>query len=186
MQLDIFDMQRYKNDNIEENITYPYILVLIDVFSRFAYVLPLQDKTQEIVLDTFNNLVDKVMKKQAPNKILKEKTKSYSIHQILSDNEGSFQSNIFQKYLDDNRMVLTMNAKQDHRALSIIDNFAKRIKTILTKTFLVSNNKRWIDKLQNIINIYNNTAHMSLDGLTQQQALKPENFNIVEINLQKK
>jgi hypothetical protein len=57
-----------------------------------------------VVLDTFKKLVDKVMTEQKPNKILKEKTKSYSIHQILSDNEGSFQSNIFEKYLDDNKI----------------------------------------------------------------------------------
>ena len=80
-----------------------------------------------------------------------------------------------------------MNAKQDHRALSIIDNFAKRIKTILTKTFLVNKNKKWINKIQKIIDIYNNTPHIALDGLTPQQALNPQNFNkIVKINLQKK
>ena len=73
MQLDIFDMGRYKEDNIDEGITYPYMLVLIDVFSRYSYAEPLEDKTQQIVLDTFKKLVDKVMKKQTPNKILKEK-----------------------------------------------------------------------------------------------------------------
>ena len=67
--------------------------------------------------------------------------------------KGHFNQIFLEKYLDDNRMVLTPNAKQDHRAMSIIDNFAKRIKTILTKTCLISNNKRWIDKLQNIIDI---------------------------------
>ena len=83
-------------------------------------------------------------------------------------------------------MVLTPNAKQDHRALGVIDSMARRIKTILTKTILVSKNQRWIDKIQNIINIYNNTAHMSLDGLTPAQALKPQNFNkIVRINMLK-
>ena len=66
MQLDIFDMGRYKEDNIDEGITYPYMLVLIDVFSRYAYVEPLQDKSQEVVLDTFKKLVDKVMQKQKP------------------------------------------------------------------------------------------------------------------------
>ena len=63
---------------------------------------------------------------------------------------------------------------------------ARRIKTILTKTFLASKNQRWIDKIQNIINICNNTPHMSLDGLTPAQALKPQNFNkIVRINMLK-
>ena len=120
-------------------------------------------------------------------KILKTKQKSYSIHQILSDNEGSFQSNIFEKYLDDNNILLTPNAKQDHHALGIIDSMARRIKTILTKTFLVNKNQRWLNKIQKIIDIYNNTPHIALDGLTPQQALNPQNFNkIVKINLLKK
>ena len=187
MQLDIFDMQRYKNDNKVGDITYPYMLVLIDVFSRYAYVEPLEDKTKEPVLETFKKLVDKVMAKQSPSKVLKEKTKSYSIHQILSDNEGSFQSTIFEKYLEDNNMVLTMNAKHDHRVLGIIDNLARRIKTILTKTFLFNKNKRWVDKIDHIINIYNKTPNLSLDGLSPAQALKPENFDkIVRINMMKK
>ena len=127
------------------------------------------------------------MAKQAPNKVLKGKTKSHSIHQILSDNEGSFQSNIFDKYLEDNNMILTMNAKQDHRVLGIIDNFAKRIKTILSKTFLVNKNKRWIDKIDNVVNIYNNTPHLAIDGLTPSQALKPAHFDkVVKLNIIKK
>ena len=84
-------------------------------------------------------------------------------------------------------MILTMNAKQDHRVLGIIDNFAKRLKTILTKTFLVNKNKRWIDKIDNVVNIYNNTPHISLDGLTPSQALKPEHFDkVVKLNIIKK
>ena len=72
MQLDIFDMQRYKSDNKIGDITYPYILVLIDVLSRYCYVEPLQDKTQVPVFETFKKLVDKVMAKQKPNKILED------------------------------------------------------------------------------------------------------------------
>ena len=127
------------------------------------------------------------MAKQKPNKVLREKSKSHSIHQILSDNEGSLQSNIFDKYLEDNNMILTMNAKQDHRVLGIIHNFAKRIKTILSKTFLVNKNKRWIDKIDNVVNIYNNTPHLAIDGLTPSQALKPEQFDkVVKLNIIKK
>ncbi len=83
MQLDIFDMQRYKNDNIDEGIAYPYILVLIDVFSRFAYVLPLQDKTQQIILDKFKRLVYKVMAEQKPNSIKRNSKKLFNPSNII-------------------------------------------------------------------------------------------------------
>ena len=186
MELDIFDMQKYKTNNIINKVIYPYMLVLIDVFSRFAYIEPLENKTAEAVLDTFKKLVNKVMSKQSPSKVLKEKTKSYSIHQIISDNEGSFQSNIMDKYLEDNNIILTMNAHKDHRVLGIIDNFAKRLKTILTKTFLFNKSTRWVDIIDNIINIYNKTPHDALDGLSPYQAMRPEHFNeVVKMNIDK-
>ena len=81
MQMDNFDMQRYKKDNTINKKTYPYILVLIDVFSRMAYIERLESKLAAPVLETFKQIVQKVMSKQSPHKVLKEQTKSYSIYQ---------------------------------------------------------------------------------------------------------
>ncbi len=126
------------------------------------------------------------MDKQKPLKQLKEKTKSYSIHQIISDNEGSFQSKIFEEFLDEHNIILTLNASNDHKVLGIIDNFALRIKTILKKTFLFNNSTNWINHIDNIIRVYNNTRHSSLNGLSPEQALKPENFSMIQkININK-
>ena len=186
MELDIFDLQRFKKTNITNKKIYPYMLVIIDVFSRYVYLEPLEDKTDIVVLDTFKKLFNKIMDKQKPFKQLKEKTKSYSIHQIISDNEGSFQSKIFEKFLDDNNIILTMNASNDHKVLGIIDNLSKRLKEILKKTFLLNKSTNWINHIDNIIKIYNNTKHSSLNGLTPEQAMKPEHFNIIQkINIDK-
>jgi transposase InsO family protein len=126
----------------------------------------LENKTDTVVLETFEKLYNKIMEKQKPLKVLKEKTKIYAIHQIISDNEGSFQSNIFSHFLVDKNIILTMNASNDHHVLGIIDNFALRLKTILKKTFLFNKSTRWVDILDNIIKIYNNTPHSALNGLT--------------------
>ena len=70
--------------------------------------------------------------------------------------------------------------------LSIIDNFALRIKTILKKTFLFNNSTNWINHIDNIIRVYNNTRHSSLNGLSPEQALKPETFSLIQkININK-
>ncbi len=183
MQMDIFDFQKFKQSNKVGNITYPYMLVLIDIFSRFAYVEPLENKTANTVLNTFKKLVDKVEK---PTEVKKGKNKSDKIRIIISDNEGSFQSNIFEKFLDERNIVLSMNALNDHRVLGIIDNFAGRIKTILTKNFLFNKSTRWLDIIDNIINIYNNTEHTALNNLTPTQAKQPQHFEqVVKINLDK-
>ena len=186
MQMDLFDLQRFRKSNIINKKTYLYIYVVIDVFSRYVYAEPLENKTDTVVLEAFEKLYNKIMDKQKPLKIMKQKTKSYAIHQIISDNEGSFQSNIFEKYLIEKNIILTMNASNDHHVLGIIDNFAKRLKTILKKTFLFNNSTNWINVLDNIIKIYNNTPHSALNGLSPEQAMKPENYiSIQQINMNK-
>ena len=144
MQMDLFDLQRFRKSNIINKKTYLYIYVVIDVFSRYVYAEPLENKTDTVVLEAFEKLYNKIMDKQKPLKVMKEKTKSYAIHQIISDNEGSFQSNIFEKYLIEKNIILTMNASNDHHVLGIIDNFALRLKTILKKTFLLNFNMKLI------------------------------------------
>ena len=93
------------------------------------------------------------MSKQSTNKVLKEKTKSSSIHQLITDNGGSFRSSITDTYLEDNNVILTMNAIHDHHALGIIDNCSKHSKTMLTKTFLFNKPTRWVDITYYCLNI---------------------------------
>ncbi len=186
MQMDLFDLQRFRKSNIINNKTFLYIYVIIDVFSRYCYAIPLENKTDTVVLEAFEKLYNKIMEKQKPSKVLKEKTKSYSIHQIISDNEGSFNSNIFQDFLVEKNIILTINASNDHHVMGIIDNMALRLKNILKKTFLFNKTTRWVDIIDNIIKIYNNTPHSALNGLTPEQALLPENYiTVQQINLNK-
>jgi hypothetical protein len=53
-------------------------------------------------------------------------------------------------------IIIDVNALGDHRALGIIDRFARTLKTIITKTFIDHNTTVWIDGIQSIINTYNN------------------------------
>ena len=124
MHMDLFDLQRFRKSNIINNKTFLYMYVVMDVFSRYCYVVPLENKTDTVVLEAFEKLYNKIMEKQRPSKVLKEKTKSHSIHQIISDNEGSFNSNIFQDFLVDKNIILTVNASNDHHVMGIIDNMA--------------------------------------------------------------
>jgi hypothetical protein len=112
--MDIFDLSRYylNNDN------YKYILCCIDVFSRKAFIQPMLSK----------NEVD--VKKALINIFKEAKPRS-----ILSDHEGAFLSKNITSFLDGLKIPLNVNATSDHHALGIIDNFARRIKTILTSLF---------------------------------------------------
>ena len=165
-QMDIFDLSRYYLFNKH----YRYLLACVDVFSRKAYVQPMLNKDDESV-------------KKALITIFKD-TKPES---ILSDHDSSFMSKTVQSYLSSLRIPLNVNALSDHHALGIIDNFALRIKTILTAMFLKNKSTNWINSIQNIVRHYNNRPHSSLNDISPNEATKDTNKEMVfNINIDKK
>ena len=106
---------------------------------------------------------------------------------IISDHDSAFLGNEFSTYLDKLQLPLNVNALGDHHALGIIDNFAKRIKTVFTAMFLKNNSTRWIDSLNNFIAHYNKTENEALEGLSPDQACKKANQpQVLNININKK
>ena len=95
-------------------------------------------------------------------------------------------SNQFDNMLLSHKITLRTVVVNDHHAMGIIDNFAKRIKTILTKMFLNNKNTNWIKYIQHIVSTYNHTEHSSLDNITPVQATEPKHAQeIRDINLEK-
>ena len=63
---------------------------------------------------------------------------------------------------------------------------SQNTQTTLTKIFLVNKSTKWINIVDDIINIYNSKPHTALEGLSPYQAMRPEHFNeVVKINLDK-
>jgi hypothetical protein len=54
--------------------------------------------------------------------------------------------------------------KGDHHALGIIDRLTRTIKNIIYKNFIVNDNNIWIDKIEEIIETYNNTPNEGILG----------------------
>ena len=55
--------------------------------------------------------------------------------------------------LEKKTFALQTNALKDHNAMGIIDNIAKRLKTILAATAIKTNSARWIDQVDGILKI---------------------------------
>jgi transposase InsO family protein len=164
-QMDIFDLSKYQYFN-EYN---RYLLVAIDVFSRKAFAAPMKEKTPNDVKIAFDKLIQYVKPRS-----------------ILSDHDSSFLSKEFTEHLDKLQIPLNVNAISDHHALGIIDNFAKRIKTILTAMFLKNKNTKWINEINRIISQYNSMSNGGLDGLSPNEACKKENWEkILDLNIDK-
>ena len=163
-QIDIYDVSRFETSNKK----YKYMFAVMDVFSRFAYIIPLKNKDIESTSKALEEILS--YNKTVPNL-------------IMSDNDSSFLGLEFQKVLVKNSIHHDPNAVGDHNSLGIIDNFAKRIKRILTAQFLQTNKKNWIDIIQKIVRTYNVSPHSSLGGYTPSEVMNNDDPEITQFIL---
>ena len=70
-----------------ENKGIKYLLCAIDLYSKYAFVIPLKDKKGISIVNAFNKIIKQSHRK--PNK-------------IWVDQEGEFYINAFEKWLSDN------------------------------------------------------------------------------------
>jgi len=183
-QMDIYDLSRYA----KSNKGYNYMFAVVDVFTRYAYIIPMKNKDidsttkalQEIL--SYNKIIPVDERKASFSASIADdkKTKFFnsSPDLIMSDNDASFMGDKFQKLLAEYNIHHDANAIGDHNALGIIDNYAKRIKRILTAQFLQTKSKNWIDTIQKIVRTYNASGHKSLSGFSPMEVMT----NDTEIN----
>ena len=162
-QMDIFDMSRY----MYANQYFRYILCCVDVFTRVAYAEPLKTKDSEAITAAFQKILGKAGVKP---------------RSILSDHEAGFLIDPFQKLINKYNIALSVNALHNHHVLGIIDNFAKRLKTILTTIFLKNKTTKWTDRLPEIIRVYNNSDHSSINNYKPNDVEKHKE-EVLQLNL---
>jgi transposase InsO family protein len=162
-QMDIYDLSKYKN----YNKGYKYILTVIDVFTRKAFVEPMKSKNSIDVITALNKILER-----------------YNPYLLTTDTDKAFISKMTQDEFIKNDIIHdTVIARDDHKALSIIDRFARTLKTILSKMYIINNNLNWVNHIYDVVDKYNNTPHSSLDELTPNEATKEINqHNVAELN----
>jgi hypothetical protein len=138
---DIVDM----NDRIQHNNGIRYILVVMDVKSRYAWAFPLKNKDAKTVGNAFSELFDKL--KITPK-------------HLWVDQGGEFYNKDFEKYLKSKGVEL-YSTFGDHKA-SMIERFNRTLKTWMYKAFVANNSNDWVSILPELISKYNNKKHSSI------------------------
>lgn len=138
-----------------------YILLCIDIYSRHAWAVPLKNKNIGSVSDAFETI------KEKPNV-------------LITDNGSEFVGAAFQKLLEEKEIIHRTALVGDHNALGIIDRFTLTLKNKIYKNFIGDNSTNWIDKLDDIIDSYNNTPHSGILDYTPNQAYKnPDSWRVL-------
>ena len=126
------------------NKGYKFLLTCIDIFSKFAWVVPLRNKMGESLVNGFQSILDLG---RSPEKLQTDKGTEF-----LNRNFQSFPK-------EKNIHFFTTNSELK---ASVVERFNCTLKTRMWKYFTAKNNRAYIDILQDIVHGYNNSYHRSI------------------------
>ena len=126
------------------NKGYKFLLTCIDVFSKFAWVVPLKNKSGETLVNGFQSILDLG---RSPEK-------------LQTDKGTEFLNRNFQSFLKEKNIhFFTTNSELK---ASVVERFNRTLKTRMWKYFTAKNTRVYIDILQDIVHAYNNSYHRSI------------------------
>eukprot|EP00732_Lithocolla_globosa_P000005 Lithocolla_globosa_v1_NODE_1_length_16663_cov_42.954359.p5 type:complete len:364 gc:universal NODE_1_length_16663_cov_42.954359:10846-9755(-) len=158
-QADLVDLSRYK----KENKGYRYLLTIIDVFSKYAWVVSLKSKTGE---ETAKALA-KTFKTRHPNR-------------LQTDNGTEFYNPHVKKVLK--KYNINLFSTYSELKAQIVERFNRTLKTRMFKVFEARSTFKYIDVLDDMTANYNVTHHSSIK-MTPTNASKKKNETKVYENL---
>ena len=121
-----------------------YLLCAIDLFSKYAWLVPLKDKREITIVNVFQKKISKVRK---PNK-------------IWVDQGGEFYNKLFKRFLEINN--IEMYSTYNKGKSVVTETFIQTLKNKILKYITAVSKNVYFDVLDDIVNKYNNTVHRAM------------------------
>ena len=155
--LDLADMQKLSN----KNNSVKYLLCVIDIYSKYAWVKGLRDKKGISVRNAFKEIIVKYGRKH---------------DKIWVDNGKEFYNIFFEKFLNDNNIEIY--SIYNEGKLLVVERFIRTLKTNIYKYMTAVNDNVYYDHLDKIVEKYNNTVNRSIK-MKPINVKNSDNFKIV-------
>ena len=137
---DLLDFQAIS----KENRGFRYVLIVIDVLSRYAFAVPLKDKTAKSVIAAFKKIFNKSGRR--PQKLFTDMGKEYT-------------SNQFKDFLRKSNIIQYSTCSEIKASLA--ERFIRTLKSKLYKYFTAKNTLHYIRVLPSVLQGYNDKIHSS-------------------------
>ena len=137
LQCDLVDMSRFASSN--DGIL--YLLTVIDTFSRYLWIVPLNDRKGKTVSTAFENILKGI---------------NDNVHYLCSDRGIEFRN------VDWKNLMLKHKIAHYYSTTGgcyIIERVHRYIKSKIAKYLIKHNTERYIDVLPNLVRSYNFTVH---------------------------
>ena len=123
-----------------------FLSCVIDIFSKYAWVVPLKDKKGVSIVKASQSIL-KQSNSRKPNK-------------IWVDKGSEFYNTSFKKWLQDNDIVMYSTHNEGKSVVS--ERFIRTLKSKTYKYMASISKNVYIDKLDDVVNEYNNTYHTTI------------------------
>ena len=142
-----------------------YLLMVIDVFSKFGWIEPLKDKRGESVTEAFEKIF--ASSRRQPRLLWTDKGTEF------------YNANVKRLLKEHN---ITLYSTENEEKSSVVERWNQTIKLRLWKMFSANNNTIYYDKLGKVVDEYNNSFHSSVN-MTPAEASRKKNERKVFANL---
>src|SRR6185312_4712697 len=163
--MDLADMNTWKDDNDD----YRYILLVIDVFTRWGEGRPLRTKSGTEVLAALKDICAE--HKRIP-------------HSLWVDEGTEFKNKEMTAWRDEHGII--MYHTYGNGKSVVAERFVRTIKTKLFKELTKQNSYKWVHLLPGLIAQYNDTVHGTLHMTPNQASADPKAAEGVWDRLKKK
>ena len=145
-----------------------YLLAVIDVFSKYGYLIPLKDKTGKSVA----SMLKTIFKERKLGKMWVDKDKEF--------------------YNKDVKELIKLYSTENEEKSSVVERWIRTMKERMWKYFTDNNTNHYVNILPDLVEDYNNTRHSSIkmapveaskkkNELTVWRNLYPEHLEIRDI-----
>ena len=156
-EIDLMDLRALKHENDDHT----FVLVVIDVLSKYAFAEPMKSKSAESTTEAFKA-------------ILKRSDGRLPIT-LQSDKGKEFVNTKFQTFLKEQNIIFRLVRDPDVKA-ACIERWIRTLKTRLWRYFTHNRTKRYIDVLQKFVDSYNKSVHSSI-------GMKPACVNLYNVDI---
>ncbi len=144
----------------EENISkyndgISYLLVVIDVFSKFLFIQPLTGRKAKDIVRAFDLIL----------------SQGRSPEVVYSDKGSEFNNALFKRYLSKRKLKYFTTQNEDIK-VSVAERVIRTIRNKMHKLFQHTRSYRFVERLQELVDSYNSTPHRTLG-----RGLSPKEIN---------
>ena len=139
-----------------------YLLCVIDLFSRYSWVIPLKNKKGESIVEGFKKILDDSGNSKHSNR---------KPNRIWVDHGSEFYNNNFKSFLKENDIEMYSTFNEGNSVVA--ERFIKTLKNKIYKHMTTIGKNVYIDVLDDIVKKKNNTVHSSIK-------MKPKDVTDIE------